>query len=346
MEDAHKADGTGVNATKGLGVGLALLQRRDLIAVVCTLAGLCVGVVLGRETAPSAALAVGEVRPSKDESAAPPPREAVPEAPREDYRRHLGRRLPKGDGAKGFAPLALPSRKAAQLTNKEATLRFQIGAAQKDYALTTIVFLEGSKVGTLQAHLDGTALTTVALKEGWGIYSSPVPRPLLDGEKHDLTLRVDGISDTAVVGVDSVAIAPVGPSASFNFGDQGVGTLVDGFSKPSGDSAWSDGDSSTVGFVLAPEPKEYRLAIRGSALSRLAPLTVTAKVNGKDLGTAQFEKRTEERTWSVPANTLVPGLNRIEFSYPATARPSEYNPKSNDKRALALRFYDLSLQPQ
>jgi hypothetical protein len=228
---APSAGATGSSAAQGAGAGLAVLQRRDVFGVLCAVAGLGLGIVVGRATVPVEAASIqkeGKVVQAKDALAAKPENDEKPalaEVPAQEYRRHLGRRLPKGNGAKGFAPLALPSRKAAQIVDKEASLRFEVDAVPGEYALSTIVYLEGSKSGTLQAHLDGQALTTVALVEGWGIYSSPVPRPLLDKQEHELTLRVDGVGEKAVVGVDSIAVVPVTAEARFSFGAPAVGTL-------------------------------------------------------------------------------------------------------------------------
>jgi hypothetical protein len=121
--------------------------------------------------------------------------------------------------------------------------------------------------------------------------------------------------------------------------------LLEGFSKPGGESAWSDGARSVLAIPLSPEPTDYRLTVRAGALSRLAPLTVTAKVNGTELGKAVFAKKVTENSWVVPVKSMKPGPNRVEFSYPETARPTEYNPNSQDKRLLALRFYSVALQP-
>jgi hypothetical protein len=353
LDEAGEADREGVTAPKRQELKLmALLLRRDVIAVLGVLAGLGVGVVLGRETAPNESAVSQSAKPARGKSRGAPEdgdskgRESPDEdIPTQEYRRHLGRHLPRDDRAQGFAPIGVNSRRVAQIKNKDASLRFAIDPAPGDYVLSTIVYLGESKAGTLRLQLDGQALNALALSEGWNMYASPLPRALLDKPNHELTFTVDGVSETAVVGVDSVAVIPSSDEANFSLGAQGVGNLIDGFSKPSGESAWSDGPTSTLGVVLAPAEVDYRLTVRAGALSRLAPMTVSARVNGKDVGTAAFSKKTAASTWSIPAKTLVQGVNRIEFLYPATAKPVDYNPKSRDKRALALRVYGVSLQP-
>ena len=78
----------------------------------------------------------------------------------------------------------------------------------------------------------------------------------------------------------------------------------------------------------------------------LAPLQVTVKVNGTDVGSKEFEPKAREARWSIPAGVLRAGLNQIELSYAKTARPVDYNPKSKDKRELALRYGKVALLPQ
>lgn len=124
-----------------------------------------------------------------------------------------------------------------------------------------------------------------------------------------------------------------------------VGALVDGFGKPSATYVWNQGERSLIGVVLEPVAAEYRLTVKGSTLPQLDPLTVTGKVNGTSVGTAVFGKHSTEAYWSVPPNTLRPGLNSVEFSYPKTIKPSDLKPNSKDDRPLAVRFSHVGLAP-
>jgi hypothetical protein len=345
-------------------VGNALLRRREVIAAVSALVGLGIGVVVGREstqgavaTSQSDRVTTDKVSTAKGRLAAAQDKDRQQEiidVPGPEYRRELGRRLPKA--SRGLEQLSLPGRRVAQIVDKAATVPFELDAVpDSSYALTAVVYVEGGKKAELMPELDGRPLSRATLGEGWTAYHSPVPKELLAERKHELTLRLDppaesgaaekGGAKSALVAVDSVAVAPVSKEVSFDLGPQAVGSLIEGFSKPSKESAWSEGNRSVLGVVLAPEPTDYTLTVRAGALSRLAPLTVTAKVNESELGTAVFAKKATESSWRVPAKAMKPGLNRIEFSYPQTASPSEYNPESQDKRLLALRFYRVALQP-
>jgi hypothetical protein len=350
-------------------VGNSRLRRREVIAAASALVGLGIGVVVGREsiqgdvaasqrdkiTADGSqgdriTTAEGRLAAARGEDAE---RETV-DVPVQEYRRQLGRRLPKA--SQGFDQLSLPGRRVAQIVGKEATLPFEFEPVPgSPYALTAVFYVESGKKVELMPELDGRPLSRATLGEGWTAYHSPVPKELLAERKHALTLKVDpsaasakaekGAAQSVVVGVDSVAVAPVGKDISFDLGPRAIGSLIEGFSKPSKDSAWSEGGRSVIGVVLAPDPADYTLTVRAGALPRLAPLTVTAKINDSELGTAVFAKKATESSWSVPAKAMKPGLNRIEFSYPQTASPSEYNPTSKDKRRLALRFYRVALEP-
>jgi hypothetical protein len=315
------------------------------VGVAGVVFGVAVGLVLGRETAGSGSTNVEPLKaqPSKERKVREEP--AAPAVPPHEYRLHLGRHLPKGDAADGFAPLALPGRRAAQLSEEEGLLRFGVEPKPGDYALTAIVHVEGSKQVTLLPRLDGQALSSSKLEPGWGMYSSPVPPALLGKPRHELALKLDGAGDGSVVAVDSVAVVPVTSEALLVPNAAGEGNWIEGFSKPSGNTRWSDGPRSVVGVVLAPRAGDYQLVVRGSALWRIAPLTVSAKVNGTDVGTAVFAKKETESAWNVPAKAMRAGLNRIEMTFPSTHRPSDLDSKSKDKRALALRFSGVSLRP-
>jgi hypothetical protein len=147
------------------------------------------------------------------------------------------------------------------------------------------------------------------------------------------------------VNVDSVALLPVADRIEVPIGPKAAGHLIDGFSKLEGRTVWSLGPRSKVGAVLAPKAVGYQLRVRGHALPAIAPLGVTAKVNGTALGAAAYTPKVGETTWDVPAQVLRAGVNEVEFSYPKTEQPAAYNPKSTDTRELAIRFYEIALTP-
>lgn len=331
---------------------LRFARRPEIMGPVSALLGFCIGIVVGRESIPTVPAAsrkakTSEAKPAAAPATSPGGAEAAEEAVDElssEYRRQLGLRLPKS--ASGFEATSAPGRRVALIADKEAKLAFELEPLDAEYALTAIVYAGPGNGAKLDVQVDGQALPAATLSEGWHVYYGPVPRGPLAQAPNELTFRVDRGNGTTSVGIESVAIAPLESEMRFSFGPRAIGTLLEGFSKPGGESAWSDGARSVLALPLAPEPKDYRLTVRAGALSRLAPLTVTARVNGTELGTAVFAKKVTENSWAVPAKAMQSGANRVEFSYAETARPTEYNPNSQDKRLLALRFYSVALQPE
>ena len=232
----------------------------------------------------------------------------------------------------------------ALLAGERATLSFDIAPNDAAYVLTSVVVLDGAKTAKVQVELDGKPLGDSSLNEGWGIYASPIPAGALSSGSHELAFHQESSGGTSV-GLESIAIIPVTAEVELKMGTGAAGSMIDGFAGPARDSVWSTGLRSTLGVVLAKAEGNYRLKVRGAAISKLAPMTVSATVNGKALGTGLFEKKLTSAEWAVPANTLQAGINRIEFSYPQTATPSEYNPNSRDNRPLALRFHQVTLRP-
>jgi hypothetical protein len=325
---------------------LRFARRPEIVGPVGALLGFCIGVVIGRESIPTEPASRKAKAVESKRAAATPASEAAEateeEAPGQEYRRQLGARLPKD--ARGFEPTSAPGRRVAKVADKEAKLPFELEPLDEEYALTAIVYADPDNRAELQVQLDGQPLAPAKLTDGWNVYYSALPRGPLAQPRHELSFRVDR-GEPARIGFESLAIAPIESEMRFSFGPKAIGMLLEGFSKPGGESSWSDGPRSVLAIPLAPEPVDYRLTVRAGALSRLAPLTVTAKVNGTDLGTAVFAKKVTENSWAVPAKTIKAGPNRVEFSYPETARPTEYNPNSQDTRLLALRFYNVALQP-
>lgn len=321
-----------------------MLRSPAVIGSAGALVGLLVGIFVGRAGSPDAhqdlAPATVEQRLAKRPGALDPSA-AADAATSAEYRGFLGRRTPRG--AKGFTRARIDRRPVVLLSGDHATLRFDIAPKDGSYALISVAALEGAKHAKVHMALDGKPLGESNLNPGWGIYVNEIPVGTLSEGTHELSFHKDASATN--VGIESIAVAPVTPEVDLPMGIGAAGTMIDGFSSPSRDSVWSVGLRSTLGVVLSTAEGNYRLKVRGAAISKLAPLTVSVRVNGKDVGTGLFEKKLTRAEWAVPANTLQPGVNRIEFSYPHTATPAEYNPKSQDNRPLALRFHHVMLQP-
>jgi hypothetical protein len=101
---------------------------------------------------------------------------------------------------------------------------------------------------------------------------------------------------------------------------------------------------STVGLLLAPISGGYKLRIHAAAFDQLAPLTVQAVVNGKEVGSFEAGEL-QEYVLDVADDVLTNGANLVEFRYPRAARPTEVVKGSTDDRQLAMRLYAIALTP-
>lgn len=325
----------------------AMLRVPSVTAALGALFGLGLGIVLGRATvgvpsygglasagAPLAVLPEA-VLPEQDE------REASPAG---EYHSQLGRQLPEGKRGHGFERYRIDERLVARLAGDESVVRFAFDANPGAYVLLAVVGLEGEK-GALEAKLDGKSLAQWSLDSVWSVYSAVVPRDALSAREHELSFQ-QRVTGGTVIGVDSIALVPIGTQAAFGMGVEAIGRLIDGFSNREGKTVWSNGSKSSLGIALEPAAGPYRLSVRAAAMPAIAPLSVRCKVNGVDVGTAEFTAKQAESRWSLPASLLRAGVNHIDFTYPKTAKPADFNPKSGDKRPLALRFARVELSPE
>jgi hypothetical protein len=331
---------------------LAMLRMPSVAAALGALFGLGLGIVLGRATVEGrseSALASAEA-PLAVSSRAVSSRAEVPEqdeaevSPADEYHVQLGRQLPEGKRGHGFERYRIEDRPVARLAGDESVVRFAVDANPGAYVLLAVVGLEGEK-GALEAKLDGKPLAQWSLDSAWGAYSAQVPRDALSAREHVLSFQPKAAGGT-VIGIDSIAVVPIGKHAAFGMGVEAIGRLVDGFSNREGKTVWSNGSQSSLGMALEPATGPYQLSVRAAALPAIAPLSVRCKVNGTDVGTADFTAKQAESHWSLPAGLLRAGVNRIDFLYPKTAKPADFDPKSGDKRQLALRFTRVELSPE
>lgn len=338
-----------VRSTAGVDQGVdaaGLLRRPAIVAAIGAVLGLGLGIVIGRATVAAPAQPARGEPPSKSEGALTPVvEEEEPEPQRSnEYRVQLGRRVPGGKGGRGFEKHRIGARSVARLADKEGSIRFDLDAKASDYLLTAVIHLEGAKPGKLEAQLDGKPLDVWELEPGWQMYSTRLGQDRLEQPDHLLNVA-PVLPGGGEVSIDSLAAFPVASDLDIGMGSEAVGLVIDGFSNLGGRSVWSVGPSSVVGVALAPAPRPYRLTVRGSAFAPIAPLSVSCKVNGKNVGSAEIGAKVSDVVWQLDANLLRDGVNRIEFAYPKTAQPAAIDPGSKDKRELAMRFARLELVP-
>jgi hypothetical protein len=321
------------------GVGIAAAA----IAVV----SLGLGVIIGRATVSTSAgpdSAQPALRPERERGAkADKPKREREQLSADQYRLQVGRNVPNGKHGGGFERQRVAGRHVGRLTD-ESVLRFELVPSSDQYALLAVLGMESGQ-GTVAPTLDGQSLGTWSVGAGWEAFYAPVPSQLLQQPAHELVLNRTVTGENAI-DADGVAVVPVGDGVRFTMGEESVGHLVEGFANRSGRSVWNIGPRSLVAVALVPAAAPYRLTVHAAALPAVAPLTVSCKVNGTDIGTAEFGRKAAESGWDVPAKLLRSGLNRIEFFYAKTAVPADLDTKSTDRRQLALRFAELQLAPK
>jgi hypothetical protein len=257
----------------------------------------------------------------------------------------LGGKLPSGSSREGFGSATVDGRRVAQL-NANAKVAFRLVPAPGRYGVSSIARLSGVKSAVLTPSLDGQRLTPWQLREGWSLYAS-----LVDGgslaklDAHELSFAPQDAPAGTAIEVESISIAPVLDRVSIQVGPESEGHWIDGFHRREREAIWSRGLSSVIGVVLAPSQVPYRLKARGRTLSGLGSLPVKARVNGRDVGSAEVTSKVDDVTWAVPSSVLESGANLIQLEYPKTGKPSSFNPSSRDTRDLAFRISVVELAP-
>jgi hypothetical protein len=347
MGDENPGDTRPMGGAEPEGVdAAALLRKPAIIAAIGAVFGLGMGIVIGRSTVPEPAAPARGAPPSKSEAALTPVvEEEEPEPQRSnEYRVQLGRRVPGGKSGRGFEKHRVGARPVARLAETDGSIRFDLDAKASDYLLTAVIHLDAAKPGKLAAQLDGKPLAVWEIEPGWQMYSTRISHDRLEQADHLLHVS-PALPGGGEVSIDSLAAFPVASDLNIGMGSEAVGLVIDGFSNLGGRSVWSVGPRSVVGVALAPAAGPYRLTVRGSAFEPIAPLLVSCRVNGKNVGAAEIGAKVADVVWQIDANLLRDGVNRIEFAYPKTAQPAAIDPGSKDKRELAMRFARLELVP-
>lgn len=259
-------------------------------------------------------------------------------------------KLPAGASRAGFVSSAVEGRRVAQMTS-QSKLVFRLTADSGRYGISAIARLTGASAATLTPVLDEHGLSPWALGETWGLHASVVDgsslheSPGAKADMHELLFAAGDLPAGATIEVESVSIAPLASRVSFETGPQSEAHWIDGFHRRERGAIWSRGLKSAIGVVIEPSKGSYQLKVRGRTLAGLGPLLVEARINEKDVGSAEVTTKVDDVIWAVPAGVLASGANRIELEYPKTGKPAAFNPSSRDTRELAFRISALELAP-
>ncbi len=165
----------------------------------------------------------------------------------------------------------------------------------------------------------------------------------------ELALPVDARQSGAWLAIQSLHLGPVLSRAAVALSAVSArGSLVRGYYAPetAGQEvlAWSEGQRTSVGLILAPQDTDYDVEIDGYALTPLEPLPVEVRINTKTTVKAVIGKQ-PRTVLSVPRGAFTYGLNVVEFVYSKTARPSEIFEGSVDTREIAVRISRIAAAP-
>jgi hypothetical protein len=252
--------------------------------------------------------------------------------------------LTKGWGADEV----IGGRTAARLRPPSAELIVKLRPLPTDYVLGVIAMSEtDDKSVRLGVHVNAAMPGMLAPASHYGPTFVRIPRSaVLAGEN---TIKLN-LAANAHFAVDMLTLRPIEAEAFIDVGTtEARQNLGGGFSVDEqfelGTSAWSDARTSRVLVWLKPSPQAYRLSVRASALAVIAPVSVTAQLNGKALGSFSAPSGFHTHDLPIPAEQLRDGQNVLEFSYGATHEPRESDSSSRDTRDLALRYDWLEIVP-
>jgi hypothetical protein len=294
------------------------------------------------EQQPATPVASAPVEKKAKKKKANPPK---PVQPPGTFRVDFGSRPTADTVVEGWTRVTDQGRRIARLSAPKGTVTFDLTPVAPEYVLTGVARVEGAKAAKLTPTLNGKSLSAWSLTSDWSMFSSPVPKDALGATKDELALAPSALKPPAELSFDALAIVPVSDRASVQIGAETSGLLIDGFyNLERGWLRWSRGNRSLWGAVLKPSGAPYRLTVRAACSSHVMPLSVTARVNGRDVGAAEFSSKMRDVTWNVPSGALTSGINRVELSYPKTVKPNEFG-RSKDARDIAIRIARLDLAP-
>ena len=239
-------------------------------------------------------------------------------------------------------------RSAARLRPPSAELSVRLRPLATDYVLGVFAMSEtDDKSERLGVHVNAAKPGLLAPGDHYGPTFVRVPRSAVLAGENAIKLIV---APNAHFAVDLLTLRPIESDVFVDIGaSEARQNLAAGFSVDEsfelGSVAWSDAAVSRVVAWLKPVPGAYRLSVRASALGAIAPLAVTAQLNGKPLGSFSAGAGFDTHDLPIKPEQLRDGQNVLEFHYGATRQPREIDPASRDTRDLALRYDWLEIVP-
>jgi hypothetical protein len=234
-------------------------------------------------------------------------------------------------------------RSAARLRPPAGELAVRLRPVGTDYVLGVVAMSESNmKSSGISVEINGARPGSLVPAQHYSPSFVRIPRDALQAGANAIRLGVDG----GHFAIDYLSLRPLDSNVFLDIGShEARQNLVAGFSGDEDTTTWSDAPSSRIAAWLAPLPTAYRLVVRAAALGAIAPLTVTAQVNGKPLGSFTAAVNFGTHALPIAQNLLRNGENFVDFTYAETRQPSKVNPSSLDVRHLALRYDWLEIAP-
>lgn len=239
-------------------------------------------------------------------------------------------------------------RSAARLRQPNAELSVRLRPLPTDYVLGVIAMSEtDDKSARIGVEVNAVKPGLLAPSDHYGPSFVRISRSAVQSGENLIKLAV---APNAHFALDMLTLRPIEAGVFVDLGTaEGRQSLAAGFSGDEafehGTGVWSDAPASRVVVWLAPLPGPYRLSMRASAFGALAPLAVSAQLNGKSLGSFSVGAPFDTYDLPIPAGQLRDGQNVLEFAYGATRQPRQNDPASRDARDLALRYDWLEVVP-
>jgi hypothetical protein len=227
-------------------------------------------------------------------------------------------------------------------------VRLRLRPAPADYVLGLVGRADpGSGPLPIQIFVNGVGVGFARLPTAGGSGTVSISRErVLSGDNQLEATRPIGRGAT----LERLLIEPISEAKLLDVGSPrgrayltggfGVDQMVEGTT-----STWSDGPSSQIALFVRPTGASYRLTARAQAFSPIAPVVVTARINGRPVGSIEVTADFGIHQLTLPPEALQSGANELELSYSRTGRPVSNLAEPNERREPSVRYDWLELAP-
>jgi hypothetical protein len=241
----------------------------------------------------------------------------------------------------------VPGRPAVRL-GETSHARFRLRPAPADYALGLVGQADpGSGSMQVQIFVNGVGVGFARLPIAGGSGTVSISRErVLPGDNQIELIRPKGRGAT----LERLLLEPLSEATLIDVGGpRGRAYLAGGFSVDetlgSTTCTWSDGPLSQFSLFVRPTGASYRLTLRAHAFQEVAPVVVTARINGRPVGSLEVAADFGVHQLVLPPEALRSGANELELSYSRTGRATSTMVGSNDARQPSVRYDWLELAP-